>query len=562
MQSETAETAAILARAEALIGQGAGGEALEILQAARPRFPRHAGIAACHADALHLAGRLAEAIAAYQAALELGATAAEIWYGLGCAHLERSSYGAAVRALTQALALEPDHGRARCNLGRALFELGQVDPAVDLFRQAARSGDPAVVETALRNLAIIIPGSPSARHEDVLDARRQWAGHHEPQAATPCFRRPTPLLGRKLRIGYVSAFFGAGNWMKPVWGVINHHDRSRFEVHLFSDGDNPSAESGYRDWPDDYVHLIRGATNERAAQIIAQAGIDVLVDLNGYSFQERLGLFMLRPAPVIVGWFNMFATTGVAAFDWLVGDESVIPPEEEPYYCERIHRLPGSYLAFEVLYPVPEAAAPPSLTNRHITFGCLGSQYKITDGVLAAWARILQGVPTARLFIKNGTLGDQSNCADLVDRLARHGVAPERVRLECGAAHFDFLRAYDQVDVALDTFPYNGGTTTTEALWQGVPVLTFDGDRWASRTSRSLLVAAGLMDWVMPDEDAYVQRASALAADPATPAFLASLRVGMRERLRASPACDSAGLTRSLETFYLRVAASASAAYS
>ncbi len=555
--SKATDAATVLARAEGLLKQGNGGQALEFLQAARAQFPRHAGIAARYADALHLAGRLDDAVEAYRAALDLDDTTAETWYALGCAQLARSSFGAALQALSRALTLAPDTGPAQCNLGRAFYELGQVDPAVDLFRRAARSGDQAVVKLALANLALIIPGSPSARHEDVLHARQQWVALLEPQAAAALFRRPAPLEGRKLRVGYVSAFFGARNWMKPVWGLINHHDRSGFEIHLFSDGGDPSAESGYHDWPDDYVHVIRGLPNERAARIIAQVGIDVLVDLNGYSHPERLPLFLLRPAPVLVGWFNMFATTGMTAFDWLVGDDAVIRPEEEQHYVERIHRLPGSYLAFEVLYPVPEVAAPPVLTTGTFTFGCLGSQYKITDEVLAAWGRILQAATSARLFIKNRTLDDSSNRADLLTRLARHGVTPERVRLEGRSEHFDYLRAYDQVDVALDTFPYNGGTTTTEAIWQGVPVLAFDGDRWAASTSRSLLLAAGLADWVMPDENAYVQRGIELATDPATPALLAVLRAGLRDRLRGSPACDTAGLARAMEAFYLQAAAKA-----
>ena len=141
--------------------------------------------------------------------------------------------------------------------------------------------------------------------------------------------------------------------------------------------------------------------------MISDVGVDVLVDLNGYSFQRRLPMLMRRPAPVLVGWFNMFATTGIAAFDWLVGDFAVIPPREELHYVERIHRLQGTYLTFEVFYPVPEVAPPPcmkpGLGAGCITFGCLGSHYKLTDAVIAGWARILRAVPTAALFLKNST---------------------------------------------------------------------------------------------------------------------------------------------------------------
>ncbi len=213
-------------------------------------------------------------------------------------------------------------------------------------------------------------------------------------------------------------------------------------------------------------------------------------------------------------------------------------------------RVPGSYLTFEVAYEVPDVAPPPVLRNGGLTFGSFASAHKITEPVVAAWSRILLGAPNARLLLRNQLLDDASNRLSLLARFAQHGVAPDRLMLFGGAEHFEFLRGYDEVDIALDTFPYNGGTTTTEALWQGVPVLTFDGDRWASRTSRSLLLAAGLPEWVAADAGAFVRRAIELAHANDTPAMLATLRAGMRERLRHSAACDTAILCRSLEALY------------
>jgi protein O-GlcNAc transferase len=556
---------AIFSRTTELLSSGASNEALELLDAARTSFPEHAGIAGRYSDALHLAGRLDEAIHAYEVALRLDAAATHSWYGLGCAHLAQREYGAAAQALKRAVGLQPDAGLPNHTLAEALYQLGRVDAAIDHFQRASRAGIPALAATARNNIACIIPGSSAADNAAVLHARQDWATLEANKIPLTVRHHDVwSIKGRKLRIGYLSAFFGAPNWMKPVWALINCHDRGRFEVHMFSDGGNPSADSGYREHPDDNIHVIREVANERVAQLIADAGIDILVDLNGYSFQGRLPLLMRRPAPVIVGWFNMFATTGIAAVDWLVGDFAVIPPSEEPYYVERIHRLPGTYLAFEVLYPVPEVAPPPCLTHGanagHITFGCLGSHYKLTDAVIDAWARILKGAPAAGLFIKNRALEAASIRADLLDRLARHGVDAARVRLEGHAEHFDFLRAYERIDIALDTFPYNGGTTTTEALWQGVPVLAFNGDRWAARTSRSLLLAAGLQDWVLPDAETYVQHAIALAVDPTTPARLATLRGELRDRLRMSPACDSVGMCSAMEAFFQQAAGEATTA--
>jgi predicted O-linked N-acetylglucosamine transferase (SPINDLY family) len=538
----------MLDRATALLVAGDVDAALRMLLPAREETPDDAGIAARAADALQLAGRMDEALASYRTAVALGAE--EAWYGLGCVLLARRAYGEAARALQRAVDLRPTD-EARHNLGSALFELGQADQALALLREAARSPDPAIAASARRSVACIIPGADAADHAAVLAARREWAR----ALPSPSPRRPPRPRGGKLRIGYMSAFFGARNWMKPVFGVINRHDRSRFEIHMFSDGEDPSEASGYRDCATDYVHAIRGLDHARVAAAIAGAGIDVLVDLNGYSLQDRLAAPAARPAPAVVGWFNMFATTGIDAFDWLVGDAAVIRPEEEAFYSERVHRVPGSYLAFEVGYETPPVAPPPCLASGRLTFGCLGSQYKLTDGTLAAWAEILRAAPGADLFVKNAALSDASAREHLLGRLAALGVGPERVRLDGRSEHFEFLRAYDQVDVALDTFPYNGGTTTSEALWQGVPVAAFDGDRWASRTSASLLRAAGLQDWVADDRDGYCVAAVRLALDPATPAMLAAMRTEMRARLRASAACDAAGLCSCLERFYETLAA-------
>jgi predicted O-linked N-acetylglucosamine transferase (SPINDLY family) len=546
------ESPASIARdAAAMLADGRIGQALALLDPARVRHPQSAAIAMRFADALHAARRLSEAVVAYAAALRLDDRSADGWFGAGCAHLALNSYGAAAAAFARAASLAPGSGAVQYNFAKSLFELGQVDAALWRFERAANL-DADLAAMAAASVACIVPGAAKADGATVLRARRHWAAIEARALPTePSQARAHFSPARKLRIGYMSAFFGARNWMKPVFGLINRHDRDRFEIHMFCDGAPPSPASGYRDRDDDVIYEIRGVANDRAAAIIAEAGIDVLVDLNGYSFQSRLPMLMRRPAPRIVGWFNMFATTGIGAFDWLVGDATVIRPDEESAYCERIHRVPGSYLAFETLYPTPEVVPPPCATpGAGIVFGCLGSQYKLTDGVLAAWAEILGAAPTASLFIRNGSLDHESTRDDLLGRLRALGVDPARVTLEGRGEHFDFLDSYRHIDIALDTFPYNGGTTTMEALWQGVPVLAFDGDRWAARTSKSLLMAAGLHDWLMPDQPGYLARAVGLANDPETPAMLATLRTGLRARLRDSAACDTAGLCAAMEQFY------------
>jgi protein O-GlcNAc transferase len=501
------------------------------------------------ADALHLDRQYLEAIDAYRSALAGDASLHAAWYGLGCASLSLKAYGDAVDALRRAVALRPDADGARCNLAEALFQLGELDAAVREYQRAAESGNAEVRSVALAGIACIAPGAPHQDNFNVMAARRRWIDW-EARGVRRVTAAPADA-GRKLRVGYLGAFFGARNWMKMYMGVINAHDRNRFEFHFLADGAAPSADCGYLDHADDRIWEIGGVSNAALAQHIAAAGLDVLVDLNGYSFQRRLPVFLYRPARLQIFWNGMYGTTGLPDIDWLVGDAAVIPPEEERYYREPITRVPGSYLAFSVFYPVPDVAPPPCLRAGHLTFGSFTSAYKLTEPTIAAYAGILREALASRMLLRNRTLDEASNRAVLLGRFARHGIAADRLTLEGGAEHFDFLRSYDRVDVALDTFPYNGGTTTAEVLWQGVPMLTCNGDRWAGRTSRSLLLAGGLDDWVAADLAGFHDTAVALAHAADTPGRLAALRGGMRERLRASAACDVAGLCRSLEALYI-----------
>jgi predicted O-linked N-acetylglucosamine transferase (SPINDLY family) len=295
---------------------------------------------------------------------------------------------------------------------------------------------------------------------------------------------------------------------------------------------------------------VKALSNPDLARLIEEHAIDILIDLNGYSRPSRLPLFALRPASVQVSWFNMFATSGLDRFDYLIGDEHVIPREEEPFYTEQVIRVPGSYLTFEVTYPVPDVGPPPCLKTGTLTFGCLAPQYKITTEVVEAWSTILRGASRSRLILKSVLLGQPSTRDFVLDLFARSGIAPERVELDGPAEHFTFLKRYDDIDIALDTFPYNGGTTTMEALWQGVPVLTFKGDRWAARISASLVLEAGLPDFVAANLDGFVEQGVALASDPAIADRLTELRRTMRARLEASPVCHTALFARNMEASF------------
>jgi predicted O-linked N-acetylglucosamine transferase (SPINDLY family) len=554
LQLDPAHVDAVSRISDSLEGMGRTAEAIRILERAVKSSPHSGELRARLGDAYHAQGDLARAIGSYEKAVEREPSLLGPWWGLGCALASLGDHAPAVESFRRLIALRPDHGLALHNLGKSLFELGQVDAAVEAFRQATDHLPPDSLCLALGNIAVVIPGAASAQNRDVLEARREWATNCLlPPSAPNGLGTRGPASKSPVRLGYVSAFFQKRNWMKPVWGLINHHDRDRFEVHLFSDG--PASEIGddYVGDPRDRFHDVRSLSNAALARLIDQQGIDIVVDLNGYSRPSRLALFAFRPAPVQVAWFNMFATSGLPGIDYLIGDDHVLPFSEEPCYSERVVRVAGTYLAFEVRYPVPEVAPPPCLARGALTFGCLAPQYKITTEVVRAWATILKECPGTRLLLKNVVLGRPA-ARDFVRGLFdRHSIPSDRIILDGPDEHYTFLQRYADIDLALDTFPYNGGTTTMESLWQGVPVLTFIGDRWAARISASLLREAGLPEFVADDLEGYAALAIALVRDAGTPERLGSLRRTMRDRLRNQPVCDANSFARNMEEVYLKI---------
>lgn len=442
---------------------------------------------------------------------------------------------------------------AHHNAARESYRRGDVERAAWHLQAATRLSDSI---TPWIGLATIAPGCPGMTAADVLRVRREMAIRLERWTSPGGPDTPEPFRGvdhDRLRIGYLSAHFDQPNYMKPVWALINQHDRAEFEIHLLADCDATSGFPGYDQRVGDTIAPTGRLDNHDLARLIERHEIDILVDLNGYGVATRLPLFLRRNAPVTVAWFNMYATSGLPGVDYIVGDAEVVRPDDEPHFSERVVRLPLSYLTFEVCYPVPTVTAPPCASSGHVTFGSLAPLYKITPAVLDAWCRILRNSGTARLLLANTALGATANCDFVIERFRRRGIPDDRVTLLPGAAHRDFLRYYEQIDLALDTFPYSGGTTTMEALWQGVPVLTFVGDRWAARITQSLLRHAALGEFVAPDLDAYVALATRIAADPRTPEMLTELRGHMRDQLAQSSVCDTAALARAMEYLYRKM---------
>jgi predicted O-linked N-acetylglucosamine transferase (SPINDLY family) len=288
--------------------------------------------------------------------------------------------------------------------------------------------------------------------------------------------------------------------------------------------------------------LVDDAT---AAQQIRDDGIHILIDLGGHTRFNRLATFARKPAPVQVSWLGYFATTGVPGMDYLLTDAISVPPQDLAHFTEDIVYLPETRLCFTQPAEDVNVAPLPASINGHITFGCFQNLRKINDKVLDLWARVLHAVPSSVLLIKNKQLEDPITRQNFVKQMAAAGIVRDRVIMEGQSSYRDYLEAYADVDLMLDTFPFPGGTTTCEALWMGVPTLTLTGDRMISLQGASMLSCVGLTDWIAADSDDYVAKATAKAADTAA---LAQLRAGLRARMAGSALVDAVRFSRHFES--------------
>lgn len=506
------------------------------------------------AEAQIAGGRILDGFATYNTRISLGNVSGPTWARIGAAMDRQQEYAQAIACFEQSLSLE-DAPEVRHMMGRALFKLGDVDGAVAMHSSAAQETGNLAAWFAV---ATLIPGAPSATPETILAAREDFAAV---LARSPLANRmkrapkPRPLNDGPLRVGYVSSWLEKPNYMRPTWALINNHDRSKVEVHLFSDSAEGAEMIGYDPHPTDVIHATGKLDNTQLGKLICKTELDILIDINAYSTPERLGTFTQPVAPICLAWQNHFAPSGLPGFHGIVGDEQSVKPGEEGVFNETVYRLPTSYLTFTVAHKAPPVVDPPCLTNGHITFGSLCVQYKLTPTVIDAWSEILKGVPGATLFLANRALESGENRVWLTERFAERGIGTDRLIFDGGAEHYDYLKNYDRMDIALDAFPYNGGTTTVEAIWQGVPVLTFDGDRWASRTSASLICYTHLKDFVAPSRQAMIDMAIRMGNDPETPARLKEMRHGMRDALKDAPVCDGKRMAQSMEALFDRLMA-------
>ena len=490
-------------------------------------------------------GKLDEAIVAYRRAILFAPNFFQAHNNLGNALKDKGQLGEAVAAFERAIQLQPDSAEARTNLGNTLMQKGQVDQAVMIYQRAMELKPQSADMQS--NLLFALIHHPDRTVESLLAAHLEWAGRYAGPLAgevAPHGNDPSPT--RRLRIGYVSPDFyrhSVGFFFMPL---LENHDRSNFEIFCYANVRNPDAVTEKVKLNCDVWRNIVAMSDESVAKQIRDDGVDILVDLSGHTSNNRLLVFARKPAPVQVTYLGYANTTGMTAIDYRLTDSLADPPGmTEMLHTEQLWRLPTCAWCYQ-----PPADAPEIRPREAgpIIFGCFNAFPKLTPKMLDLWAKLMARVPDSRLVLKSSGGGDPSSQKSLRGRFAAHGIAGERIEMvgwiENPKKHLDY---YHQIDIALDTYPYHGTTTTCEALWMGVPVVSLMGQTHISRVGVSLLTNAGLPELVAASPDEYVNIAAALAGDSTR---LAELRMGLRERMRTGPLLDGKRFTSEIESAF------------
>lgn len=530
---------------------------------------------------------LEEATAAYQTVLTLLPQHAVAWNNLGTVLLYRNRPQEAEIAFRRALKYDPNQPEALVNQATLSHKQGKTVEAITLTEKAlqiqpnhpnalnnlasyyGQSGNAAKAQTLAHQATLLDPSNPNWRDTELLmqiyssttdEVRKATAMAYADVVESalpdgtvqPHFNTPNPT--KKLKIGYVSGDFHHHSAAYTTEALFSLHDHTQFEVYFYYNGDKYDAiTQRYQGRYADQWRNIRGVSAEIVEALVREDGIDILLDLAGHTLFNSLPTFARKPAPVQVSWLGYPDTTGLTAMDYRITDTVGDPVHfaDRTYYSEKLWRLDTPFCVYRpyVAHPEYEPMVPyqvrptPALAAGYITFGSVSSLARLTPYTIGLWSRVLQAVPTAKLFLEAPTLGEPSVIARVQADFAEYGITADRLLLYPRNFSQQY-QVYHNIDIALDAFPSNGGITSLDTLWMGVPLVSRAGHRFASRIGASFLTHLGHPEWVAHDDESFVEKAVALAQDIDA---LNALRQSLRAEMKASPLMDGVRFTRGFE---------------
>ena len=492
--------------------------------------------------ALQALNKFDEAVASFRRTLKINPNFVDAHNNLGGILGELGQLNEAVLSCRRALVFNPGYAEAHSNLANALKSAGQYDEAVVSYRRALEL-KPDFAE-ARSNLLFSLNYAADLSPADYLAEARRYGQIVSKKVTAPFSTWRGEKNPERLRAGLVSGDLREHSVGHFLENLLAHIDPARIELIAYptlfrEDALTARIKPHFTAWKPLY-----GLGDAAAAQLINADGIHVLLDLAGHTAHNRLPMFAWKPAPIQVTWLGYVASTGLAEMDYILGDQWMLPPEEAHHFVEKGWRLSGAHSCLTQPPEQVKIQTLPALRNKWVTFGTLNNPAKMNDQVVACWARILHKIPDSRLYLNSTGLLDQSLQRNIIERYAAHGIAKNRLILEATSGRAAALNSYNQIDIGLDPFPYPGGTTSYEALWMGVPILTMRGSNYLSHLGESIMHHAGLADWIAVDEDDYVDKAISNAANLQ---HLATLRADLRQQVLASPLFDAPRFARDFE---------------
>lgn len=532
-----------------MVDQGNEEGALECYQKAIALHPDFAQAYNNLGVLLVASGRREEAVAFYQKAITLSPTYHEALNNLGVVLVDLGKVEEAIACYEKAIALKPDYVEAFNNLSGAFQAVGMLDDAVACYQKVFDLKADYVIPHS--NRLLLEHYRPGHTAQTLYDLHRDWETRfaRKYRTAWPDHRN-APDPEKIIRIGFVSADLGRhpiGDYLRGVLQDLS--DDSTIHTTVYSDRIADDMTQRIKASVDMW-HETRHDSDEALSAQIQSDEIDILFDLAGHSAKNRLLVFARKPSPVQISWVGYVGTTGLDAMDYVISDRYSTLREEEPFYSEKVLRMPDSWLCYTPPDYAPSVGELPCLKTGNLTFCSFNNPSKYHEEVLELWVEIMDAVPDACLLLKYRGFEADRNVSRFREKFEKSGGDNTRLRLEGSSPHEDLLSRYNAADIALDPFPYAGGVTTCEALWMGVPVVTLPGKTFESRHSLSFLSTIGLPELVAKTKEEYVQVAVELAYDRER---LLALRSGLRENVKNSPLYDSKAFSENFSTILRRV---------
>jgi protein O-GlcNAc transferase len=524
--------------------QGKHDQAVFFARQAASASPASAAMLATLGVVLGQADRTDEAVRTLQRAIDADPACAPALGELGSLLAMQRRFDEAMEVMARAVRAAPADPVLRANFGTLHLDLNRADEAVAILQDALREhpdhpGLLSALCAATNYSSAVTPAESFDLHTRY--GRLLAAGPHAPHPNSPDPHR-------RLRLAYLSPDLCEHSVAYFLFPLLAHHDRNAFEVvGLSASAREDAVTQRLRASCDGWI-AVAAFRESALLELLRRERFDIIVELAGLTARSRLAVLRHHPAPVQVTAIGYPNTTGLSAIDYRLVDEVTDPPGSERLAVETLARVPGCFLCYQPPDDAPDPVPPPSQAAGHVTFGSFNAIKKLTPQAAAVWSALLRRVEGSRLVLKGAGLGGRAARERVAGLFAAHGLDPSRVELlDMTIGRTEHLAGYARVDVALDTFPYNGTTTTCEALWMGVPVVALRGSAHASRVGASLLAAAGVPELVADDSAGYGELAASLAGDAGR---LGELRATLRRRVAASTLCDGPGYARRVESLY------------